>query len=54
MNRIEIVGLFTALKELCKQEDMEAVENVIDAVLKEALQKHTPPLNSRMALSFVI
>ena len=37
MNRIEIVGLFTAMKELAKSGNMQGIENIIDAVLNEAV-----------------
>ena len=36
MNRIEIVGLFTALKELCKDKKLDSIEIIVDAVLEEA------------------
>jgi hypothetical protein len=36
MNRIEIVGMFTALKRLCKSKDFEGIEEIVDAVLDEA------------------
>lgn len=36
MNRIEIVGLFMALKKLCDKNDLDAVKDVIEAVLEEA------------------
>ena len=36
MNRIEIVGLFSALKRLCDNKDYEGVEKIVDAVLDEA------------------
>ena len=36
MHRIEIIGLFTALKSLVKTKQYEEIENVIDAVLEEA------------------
>ena len=39
MNRIEIIGLFTALKQLCDKEDMEGVKEVVKAVLEEARSK---------------
>ena len=39
MNRIEIIGLFTALDELCENEQIESVKSVIKAVLDEAKQK---------------
>jgi hypothetical protein len=37
VNRIEIVGLFTALKKLCEKQDMESIEEIVDAVLNEAV-----------------
>ena len=36
MNKIEIIGLFTALEKLCDNENYEDVKEVIKAVLKEA------------------
>jgi len=39
MNRIEIVGLFTAMKELCKKKQYDSVETIVDAVLDEATTK---------------
>ena len=36
MNRIEIVGLFTALEKLCESGKYEEVLEVIKAVLEEA------------------
>ncbi len=39
MNRIEIVGLFTALKKLCEKKDMESIEEIVDAVLNEAVSE---------------
>ena len=39
MNRIEVVGLFSALKKLCECGAHEKVEEVIDEVLKEAKTK---------------
>ena len=35
MNRIEFIGLFTALDELVKQGNIEAVGRVVNAVLDE-------------------
>ena len=39
MNRIEIVGVFGALKKLCESKQFEKVEEVIDMVLDEAMSK---------------
>ena len=36
MNRIEIVGMFTALKALAEKDDIESIKKIIDAVLEEA------------------
>jgi tetrahydromethanopterin S-methyltransferase subunit F len=36
MNRIEIVGLFTAMKELADNGQMDSIKNIINAVLDEA------------------
>jgi len=36
MNRIELVGLFTAMKSLVKIKQYDELENMIDAVLDEA------------------
>jgi len=36
MNRIEIVGLFSALDKMCELKQYEAVEAVIKKVLNEA------------------
>jgi len=36
MNRIGIVGLFTALEQLCEKNDIEAIKKIVDAVLHEA------------------
>ena len=37
MNRVEIVGLFTALDKLCDEGKLELVQEVIKAVLKESV-----------------
>ncbi|MCL1844448.1 MAG: hypothetical protein FWF77_00905 [Defluviitaleaceae bacterium] len=39
MNRIEIVGLFSAMKSLVKLKAYDELENMIDAVLDEAQTK---------------
>jgi len=39
MNRIEIVGLFSALDKMCELKQYEAVESVIKKVLREAESK---------------
>jgi len=39
MNRIEIVGLFSALEELCELGQYEAVKKIIKKVLNEAESK---------------
>lgn len=39
MNKIEIVGVFGALKKLCEIKQYEKVEEVIDMVLNEAISK---------------
>ena len=36
MNRIEIVGLFTALKTRVDENDMESIRKIVEAVLDEA------------------
>jgi hypothetical protein len=36
VNRIATVGLFTALNELVKADNMPAIKNIVDAVLDEA------------------
>ena len=36
MNRLEMVSLFTSLKYHAKKKDLEAIEAVIDTVLREA------------------
>ena len=41
MNKIEMIGLFTALKRLCEIGDMDGIKKVVEAVLNEA----TSPLN---------
>lgn len=41
MNKIEMIGLFTALKRLCEIGDMDGIKKVVEAVLNEAV----PPLN---------
>ena len=43
MNRIVIVGLFTALKELCKKKEFDSIERIVDAVLSEAQQVPKKP-----------
>jgi hypothetical protein len=35
LNRIVTIGLFTALKKLCEKQDMESIEEIVDAVLNE-------------------
>ena len=40
MNRIEIIGLFTALDELVKEGNIKAVERIVNAVLEEARSKN--------------
>jgi hypothetical protein len=37
MNRIGIVGLFTALDALCEKEDIESIKRIVNAVLSEAV-----------------
>ena len=39
MNRIEIIGLFSALDKLCELEQHDAVREVVQKVLKEAESK---------------
>ena len=39
MNRIEIVGLFIAMKELMNAEKYDSVKTIVDAVLNEAQTK---------------
>ena len=39
MNRIEIVGVFGALKKLCEAKEYEKIEEVVDMVLEEAMTK---------------
>ena len=41
MNRIEIVGLFSALDELCESEQYDAVKRIIKKVLREAESKQS-------------
>jgi hypothetical protein len=41
MNRIEIIGLFTAMKRLAEKNDLESIEKIIDEVLLEAKRKVT-------------
>jgi len=36
MNRIELIGLFTALERLCENEKYDDVKEVIKVVLEEA------------------
>ena len=36
MNRVEMIGFFTALKALADSDNMPAIKSVIDAVLDEA------------------
>jgi hypothetical protein len=36
MNRIEIVGLFTALEQLCAKDDIASIKKIVEAVLDEA------------------
>ncbi|GHU87113.1 hypothetical protein FACS1894202_00690 [Clostridia bacterium] len=36
MNRIEIVGLFSALERLVENKDIEGVEKIVKKVLREA------------------
>ena len=40
MNRIEIVGLFTAMKTLVKKGHVDELEDLIDTVLEEAKTKN--------------
>ena len=37
MNRIEIVGLFTAIERMCEQNDMEGIRKLAKRVLNEAM-----------------
>ena len=39
MNKIEIIGIFGALKKLCEVKQFDKVEEVIDMVLDEAITK---------------
>jgi hypothetical protein len=36
MHRIEIVGLFTAIKVLTDKNDMDGIREIVDSVLEEA------------------
>ena len=47
MNRIEIVGLFTALERLCEKKDLEGIEGIVKAVLDEAKLKKGKDKNER-------
>jgi len=38
MNRIEIVGLFTALDVLVKEKNLEGIETIVTSVLNEAVK----------------
>ena len=46
MNRVEIVGLFTALKVLVKEKNMDGIEEIVDAVLDEAQIKKKKAIRS--------
>jgi hypothetical protein len=37
MNRIEIVGLFSALEILCEERNIEGIEKIVKRVLNEAV-----------------
>ena len=39
MNRIAIIGLFTALDELIKEGNIKAIDRIVNAVLEEARSK---------------
>jgi hypothetical protein len=41
MNRIEIIGLFTALDELCEMKKLDSVQRIVKEVLHEAKTKNT-------------
>jgi hypothetical protein len=38
VNRIEIVGLFSALEILCEEKNIEGVEKIVKRVLNEAMK----------------
>jgi len=42
INRIEIIGLFTAIKELCEAKEFDRIKTIVDAVLEEARYKTKP------------
>ena len=46
MNRIEIVGLFTALERLCEKKDIDGIEGIVKAVLDEAKTKKAKAENT--------
>jgi hypothetical protein len=50
MNRIEIVGLFTAMKEMCKKKQYDSIEIMVDAVLDEAVTKKPEKTTSKPAV----
>jgi len=37
MNRIEIVGLFSALEILCDEKNLDGIEKIVKRVLNEAV-----------------
>ena len=41
MNRIEILAMFSALKELCELKQYEAVEKVVKEIYNETKMKKT-------------
>ena len=43
MNRIEIIAVFTALKRMVAQDDIEGVSEVVEAVLDEAVTAKRKP-----------
>ncbi|MCL2108597.1 MAG: hypothetical protein FWH20_04535 [Oscillospiraceae bacterium] len=47
MNRIEIVGLFTAIERMCEKKDFEGIELLTKRVLSEAIYDKKPKVLPR-------
>lgn len=43
MNRIEIIGLFTAIERMCEKKDLEGIEILTKRVLNEAMSVDDKP-----------
>jgi len=52
MNRIELVGLFTAIERMCEKNDLEGIRILTERVLNEAMSanENTKPRPRKLPL----